>query len=107
MLEIINGDFLNHRIYAGIALCERNFRIFQHVVHDGNYVLHKVEEVVREATWFWRVKRTDQNWKCVKNGVLMRIKFLVSLYSSIGRFRFELIVSDVFVFFGLYTVFWP
>ena len=41
---------------------ERNYRIFRNMGQDWNQVLTKVEELIREATWKWRIKRSYENW---------------------------------------------
>ena len=51
-------------LFAAVYLIwqERNCRVFQHMGHDWLYVIRRIEEVIREATWFWREKRTYGNW---------------------------------------------
>lgn len=41
---------------------ERNNRIFSRELHDWQFVLQKIEGLVKEATWDWRAPRTFQNW---------------------------------------------
>lgn len=55
---------------------ERNYRIFKNIGQDWKQVLTKVEELIREATWKWRIKRSYKNWLvCIewglKDGVLV------------------------------------
>lgn len=45
---------------------ERYHRIFKDIRHDWAFVLAKINENVREATWKWRARRDYTNWTLCK-----------------------------------------
>lgn len=56
---------------------ERNHRIFRQCRKSWQHTLSKVEELVREATWNWRSKRTYTNWLLCKEWDLKETVMLV------------------------------
>lgn len=52
---------------------EKNNRIFQLIRHDGNYVISRLKEPVKDASWHWKADRNFRNRVYVKNGVCMMV----------------------------------
>lgn len=45
---------------------ERNYRIFRHMGKDWRVGLHQIEDLIKDATWRWRAKRSFANWAICK-----------------------------------------
>lgn len=41
---------------------ERNCRIFKNARHAWDYVLDRVNESIKDASWNWRASRNYRNW---------------------------------------------
>lgn len=78
MAEARGGGFMAHMSALALATTvyniwiERNNRIFQHQV-----VLEKVETHMRDATWFWKARRTYMHWTTCKEWGLNENRILV------------------------------
>ena len=56
---------------------ERNGRIFNQRSNTWQVVLQKIDDSLKEATWFWRAKRNYQNWSICREWGLSDCELLV------------------------------
>jgi len=65
---------------------ERNSRIFKDARHNWEYVLDRVNESIKDASWNWRAERNYRNWTLCKHWGLYDQIILV--YYRLGSERF-------------------